>query len=130
MAKSDIKRPFTQARFRLSLDILDPDAAVRPEARSRLFDAAQKPRVVFEPIIKPIIAGSEADQHPGRFPVPGDDDFFALGFAQKPREVALEFDSGIRLTPDLRIASVMPYYDHRAGTIIKNPSFTEARRMG
>ena len=46
-----------------SLDILDPDAAPLPQALSRVFDAAQEPRVVLEPIIEPIILGREADQH-------------------------------------------------------------------
>jgi hypothetical protein len=49
-----------------------------------LADAAKKPRVAFASVIKPVILGLEADQHPGRFPVAGDDDLLAFGFAQKP----------------------------------------------
>jgi hypothetical protein len=75
----------------LSLDILNSDAAPRAQAFSRPFDAAQKAWVVFEPIVEPIILGPEAYQHPGRFAVPGDNDLLALGFAQKPREVVLDF---------------------------------------
>jgi len=48
------------------------------------------PWVACEPVIKPIIVGSEADQHPGRLSVAGDDDLLALGFAQKPREIVLD----------------------------------------
>jgi hypothetical protein len=44
-----------------SLEFLTPDAASRPQALSRLLDAAQKARIVFEPIIEPIILGPEAD---------------------------------------------------------------------
>jgi hypothetical protein len=74
-----------------SLDILDPDAAPLAQALPRLFDAAQKARIIFELIIEPIILGREADQQSGRFPVAGDDDLLSFGFAQKPREVVLDF---------------------------------------
>src|SRR4029077_19677327 len=58
--------------------------------RSGLFDAAHEARVVFELIIEPIIVRRQADQHPDRFPVAGDDDLLAFGFAQKPRQVVLD----------------------------------------
>jgi hypothetical protein len=74
------------------LDILDSDTAPLSQALSRAFDAAQKSRITFEPIIEPIILGPEADQRSGRFAIAGDDDPFAFGFAQKPRETV--FDLG------------------------------------
>ena len=74
-----------------SLDILDPDASTLPQAPPRLFDAAQQARVVFEPIIEPVILGPEADQHADQFPVRGNDDLLAFGFARKPREVVVDF---------------------------------------
>jgi hypothetical protein len=55
-----------------------------------LFDAAQEPRIIFEPVIKPAILGCEADQQSGRFSIAGDDDPFAFSFAQKPREIVLD----------------------------------------
>jgi hypothetical protein len=76
----------------LLLDILDSGAAPLPQALSRLLDAAQKRRIVFEPIIEPIVLGPEADQHSGRFAVASNDDLLGLGFAQKPREIV--FDLG------------------------------------
>jgi hypothetical protein len=72
-------------------DILDSDTAPLSQAVSRVFDVAQKARVVFEPTIEPIILGPEADQQSGRFPIAGDDDSLAFGFAQKPREGVLDF---------------------------------------
>jgi hypothetical protein len=73
-----------------SLDnILNSDTTPLPQALSGLFYAAQQARVVFEAVIEPVILGPEADQHPGRFPVAGDDDL--LAFAQKAREVVLDF---------------------------------------
>ena len=63
------------------LHILDLDAVSLAQAFSRLLDAAQKPWVVFEPIIEPVILGREADQQSGRFSVAGDDDLLAFGFA-------------------------------------------------
>jgi len=56
-----------------------------------MFDAAQKAPVVFEPVVEPVVLGREADEHSGRFPVAGDDDLLAFGFAQKPREIVLNF---------------------------------------
>jgi hypothetical protein len=73
------------------LDILDPDAAPIPQALSRLLDAAQKPRVIFELIVEPFILRRETYQHTGWFAVAGNDDLLAFGFAQKPGEVV--FDS-------------------------------------
>ena len=55
-----------------------------------MLDAAQKARVVFEPIIEPVTLGPEADHHPGRLSIAGDDDLLAVGFAQKPREIVLD----------------------------------------
>jgi hypothetical protein len=54
------------------------------QAISRAFDAAQKPRIVFELIIEPIILGYEADQQFGRVSAAGDHDLVTHGFAQKP----------------------------------------------
>jgi hypothetical protein len=47
-------------------------------------DAAQKARVVFELMAEPVILGSEADQHSGRFSIAGNDDLLTLGFVRKP----------------------------------------------
>lgn len=73
------------------LDIFDPDAAPLPQALSRLLDAAQEARVAFELVVEPVILGPEAYQHPGRFSVAGDDNLLAFGFAQKSREIVLDF---------------------------------------
>jgi hypothetical protein len=74
-----------------SLDILDPDTVPLAQAIARLFDAAQKARVVFDLIVQPVILRREADQQSGWFSVAGNYDLLALGFAQKPREVVLDF---------------------------------------
>ena len=94
--------------MRVSFDILDPYPAALPQAVARPFDAAQKARVIFELVVEPVILGPEADKQSGRFPVAGDDDLLVFGFAQKPREVVPGFDSGTRLTQDLRIALAIP----------------------
>jgi hypothetical protein len=39
---------------------------------------------------EPLVLGPEADQHSGWFSVAGDDDFFAFGIMQKPREIVLD----------------------------------------
>jgi len=75
----------------VSLDILDPDAATFSQALSRLLDAAQEARIVFELIVEPIVLGCEAYQHPGRLSVAGDDNLFVLGFTQKPGEIVPHF---------------------------------------
>ncbi len=83
---------FTRCSVRaFSLDILDADAAPGPQAPSRLVDAAKKPLVVFESVIEPVVLGPEADQHPGSFPVPGDDNLLFFCLAQKSQEVVLDF---------------------------------------
>ena len=69
------------------LNILDPDAVPLAQAIARLFDAAQKARVVFELVVEPVILGRETHQHSGRLAAAGDDDFLAFGFAQKPGEL-------------------------------------------
>jgi len=46
-----------------SLNFLDPDTPAGLQALARLLDAVQKPRVVFELTIEPIVLGREAD-HP------------------------------------------------------------------
>jgi hypothetical protein len=43
------------------------------------------------------VLGPKADQQSGRFPVAGDDELLAFGFAQKPRESSLISQSGTRL---------------------------------
>ena len=60
--------------------IVIPDAAPRPQAVPRLLDAAQKARVVFELMIGPIFLGREADQHPDRSSVAGNNDLLGFGF--------------------------------------------------
>ena len=83
---------YSVPRFGYSLDILNPDAAPLAQALSRLLDAAQEARVVFEPMIEPVILGPETYRHSGGSAVSGDDDLLAFGFAQKPREIV--FDLG------------------------------------
>jgi hypothetical protein len=73
------------------LDILDPDAAALSQAVARLLNPAQEAWIVFELIIKPIVLGREADQQSGWFTVAGNNDLLALGFAQKPGEIVLDF---------------------------------------
>ena len=46
-----------------SPNFLDPDTPAGLQALARLLDAVQKPRVVFELTIEPIVLGREAD-HP------------------------------------------------------------------
>jgi hypothetical protein len=48
-------------------------------------------RFVFELVVEPVSPGFEAHQHPSRFAVARDDDLLAFGFAQKPRQVILDF---------------------------------------
>src|SRR5580700_1566693 len=74
-----------------SPDIFNPDAPPCLQAVSRLVDAAQEARIAFELIIKSVFLGPEAYQHPGRFAVTGDNYLPAFGFAQKAREVVLDF---------------------------------------
>jgi hypothetical protein len=50
-----------------------------------MLDPAQKPQVIFQLIIEPVILGCEADQQSGRFSSAGNDDFLALGFAETGR---------------------------------------------
>jgi hypothetical protein len=50
------------------VDILDPGPSPGPQAGSRLLDAAQKTLVRFEALIKPVVLGGKADQHPAGFP--------------------------------------------------------------
>ena len=61
------------------------------QALARTLDAAQKPRVIFELIVEPVILGREPDQQSGRFSLAGNDDLLTLGFAQKPGEIVLDF---------------------------------------
>jgi hypothetical protein len=55
--------------------ILTPRA--RPQAVARPVDAAQKARIIFELIIKPVFLGSEVDKHTRWFTVASDDDLLA-----------------------------------------------------
>jgi hypothetical protein len=86
-----------------SLDFLDPDAASFPQVVARLFDAAQKARVIFELIVAPFILGREAYQHAGWFSVAGNHDLLALGFTQsistveRPRSNCFSFAIRVRL---------------------------------
>jgi len=75
----------------LSFEILHPDAAALPQALARTLDAAHKARVIFELIIKPVILGREADQQSGWFSIAGDDNLLGFRFAQKPRDILLDF---------------------------------------
>jgi len=62
---SEIKTSVLSVGFHFC--ILDPGAADLSEALPRLFNAAEKAYIVFEPIVEPVDRGPEADQHTDRF---------------------------------------------------------------
>jgi hypothetical protein len=55
------------------LDVFQPNSMPRAQAFARLFDSAQKARVVFEAVFEPIFFRLESDQHPGRLAMTGND---------------------------------------------------------
>jgi len=82
-----------------SLDILDPDAAPRPHALSRMFDAAQKARVVFEPVVEPVVLGAKPMSTPAGFPLRVMTISSPSASRRNREKLFLISDSGTRLTP-------------------------------
>ena len=56
------------------LPVLETHSSSCTEARSRFLDTVKERRVVLEAVVEPVVPGLEANQHAGRFPVPGNDD--------------------------------------------------------
>jgi hypothetical protein len=52
----------TRSPLWFSIGVFDSNAAPGSQAVTRSLDAAQKTRIIFEPIIKPVALGREADQ--------------------------------------------------------------------
>ena len=52
----------TRSPLWLSIGVFDSNAAPGPQAVTRSLDSAQKTRIIFEPIIKPLALGREANQ--------------------------------------------------------------------
>jgi hypothetical protein len=69
-----------------------------------VFDAAQKARVVFEPIIEPVILGPEAESNPAGFPLWVMTISSPSASRRNCERSSLISDSGTRLASDLRIA--------------------------
>ncbi len=57
---------------------------------ARLFDSAQKSRIIFKPVFKPVIFRFKANQYPSRLAVTRDDDFLYFSFAEIPGEIVLD----------------------------------------
>jgi hypothetical protein len=60
-------------------DIFQPDAAPGAQVVARCGDAFQEDRVMFQPVIDPVIFRFETDQDTGRLAVPRDDNLFVFG---------------------------------------------------
>jgi hypothetical protein len=57
------------------------------QAGASPFDPCKESRIVFQPVIEPVVLRTEADQHTGGLAVAGNDDLLILGLAQKAREI-------------------------------------------
>ena len=69
------------------VNIVELRAAAGAQAGAGLFDARKKARVVYEPVIEPVVLRAEPDQQAGRLAVPRDDDLFRLSRTQIAREI-------------------------------------------
>src|SRR4051794_28383707 len=65
--------------------VLQPDTTSGAQALLCLFDAAQKTRVVFEPIFEPVLLRLESNRHACRFSVTRDDDLLRLSLTKIAR---------------------------------------------
>src|SRR2546428_3541694 len=70
-------------------DFLEGNALAGRDAAPRLGNTTKESRVVLESVFKPVIFRSKADQHAGRPPVPGNDDFLLLRRAEVSRQIIL-----------------------------------------
>ena len=68
-----------------TIDIFEPNAATCMQALTRLLDSTQKSRIIFEPVVEPIILGFEPDQHACWLPVARDHDFMRLSLPEISR---------------------------------------------
>ena len=59
-------------------DVLQPEPTPGMQTVARLLDSAQKSRIVFELIFKPVFLRFETDQHSGWLAVTRDDDLLGL----------------------------------------------------
>jgi hypothetical protein len=73
-----------------ALDVFEPDASALPQALPCGLDPGQESRVVFQTVIKPVVFGFEANEHPGRSAVPGDEHFFLFGGPKKAGQIVLD----------------------------------------
>ncbi len=75
----------------ISLDILQPRSAPGAKTFPRLLNAPQEPRIVFKPILEPIVLRFEANKQSRRLTVTGNDNFLAFRFAKIARQIILDF---------------------------------------
>ena len=88
-------------------EIFQADSAPCLQFVAGLLDSAQKSRIVFEPIIEPVLLRFEINQDPGRLAVTCDNDLLRLGLAKIPRQIVLDLRNGTSFTPALRIVRAM-----------------------
>jgi len=88
--KSPIAAPFAITRHARSFDVFQPDTTPLAQALARCLDPPQQTRVVFEPVVKPVVFALESDQHAGRFAVTRNHDLLLASLAQKPRKIVLD----------------------------------------
>jgi len=62
-----------------SFDVFEMDPVSRTQTVAGLLDP---PRIIFAPIIEPILLRFETDQNPGRLAVTRNDDLLRLGLAK------------------------------------------------
>ena len=88
-------------------DVFQPDPAPCMQAVARLFDSAQKSRIVWKTIFEPVFFRFKTDQDPSRLALTRDNDLLRLGLAQISGQVVFDSESGTSFTSTLRIVEAM-----------------------
>jgi len=84
------RREAPSARSAGGPQILEPRPPTRLDVPPGPGDLLEKLRMMLQPVLDPILLGTESDQNTRGLPVPRDQDLLVLGQAKVPREIVLD----------------------------------------